>query len=98
MLLQIFAGSLLPYVESLDSWLFEGTLDDPFEEVGVLGVLFMFHGRETIFLYLFDANIKVHSLQGEQIESLMMMNSLVEVKINFCFLAVVLYSQPIGLG
>ncbi|KAL9306795.1 putative gamma-tubulin complex component protein [Arabidopsis thaliana] len=33
MLLQIFAGSLLPYVESLDSWLFEGTLDDPFEEL-----------------------------------------------------------------
>ncbi|XP_019091648.1 PREDICTED: gamma-tubulin complex component 5-like isoform X1 [Camelina sativa] len=33
MLLQIFAGSLLPYVEGLDSWLFEGTLDDPFEEL-----------------------------------------------------------------
>ncbi|CAL9215688.1 unnamed protein product [Arabidopsis halleri] len=32
-LLQIFAGSLLPYVEALDSWLFEGTLDDPFEEL-----------------------------------------------------------------
>lgn len=53
MLLQIFAGSLLPYVEGLDSWLFEGTLDDPFEEVGVLGVVFMFHGFSTIFLYLF---------------------------------------------
>ncbi|KFK42428.1 hypothetical protein AALP_AA2G254900 [Arabis alpina] len=33
MLLQIFAGSLLPYVEGLDSWLFDGTLDDPFEEL-----------------------------------------------------------------
>ena len=33
MLLYIFTGSLLPYVEGLDSWLFEGTLDDPFEEV-----------------------------------------------------------------
>ncbi|ESQ27060.1 hypothetical protein EUTSA_v10018067mg [Eutrema salsugineum] len=33
MLLQIFAGSLLPYVEGLDSWLFEGTLDDPFGEL-----------------------------------------------------------------
>ncbi|XP_071925269.1 uncharacterized protein [Coffea arabica] len=32
MLLYIFTGSLLPYVEGLDSWLFEGTLDDPFEE------------------------------------------------------------------
>lgn len=33
MLLHIFVGSLLPYIEALDSWLFEGTLDDPFEEV-----------------------------------------------------------------
>lgn len=33
MLLHMFIGSLLPYVEGLDSWLFEGTLDDPYEEV-----------------------------------------------------------------
>lgn len=33
MLLHIFVGSLLPYIEALDSWLFEGTLDDPFEEM-----------------------------------------------------------------
>lgn len=33
MLLYIFVGSLLPYIEGLDSWLFEGTLDDPFEEM-----------------------------------------------------------------
>ncbi|XP_038704303.1 gamma-tubulin complex component 5-like isoform X2 [Tripterygium wilfordii] len=33
MLLHIFVGSLLPYIEILDSWLFEGTLDDPFEEM-----------------------------------------------------------------
>ncbi|KAK9274171.1 hypothetical protein L1049_018985 [Liquidambar formosana] len=33
MLLYIFVGSLLPYVELLDSWLYEGTLDDPFEEM-----------------------------------------------------------------
>ena len=33
MLVHIFVGSLLPYIEGLDSWLFEGTLDDPFEEV-----------------------------------------------------------------
>ncbi|KAF8046278.1 hypothetical protein N665_3874s0001 [Sinapis alba] len=33
MLLQIFAGTLLPYIEGLDSWLFEGTLDDPFREL-----------------------------------------------------------------
>ncbi|KAL3617819.1 hypothetical protein CASFOL_038140 [Castilleja foliolosa] len=33
MLLYIFVGSLLPYIESLDSWLFQGTLDDPFDEM-----------------------------------------------------------------
>ncbi|CAA3033381.1 Hypothetical predicted protein [Olea europaea subsp. europaea] len=33
MLLYILVGSLLPYIEGLDSWLFEGTLDDPFEEM-----------------------------------------------------------------
>ncbi|KAL0438658.1 UNVERIFIED_CONTAM: hypothetical protein Slati_2348800 [Sesamum latifolium] len=33
MLLYILVGSLLPYVESLDSWLFQGTLDDPFDEM-----------------------------------------------------------------
>lgn len=39
MLLHIFVGSLLPYFEGLDSWLFEGTLDDPFEEVNVTNYL-----------------------------------------------------------
>ncbi|GAA0157206.1 non-motor microtubule binding protein [Lithospermum erythrorhizon] len=33
MLLYMFASSLLPYIESMDSWLFEGILDDPFEEM-----------------------------------------------------------------
>lgn len=33
MLVHMFVGSLLPYMEGLDSWLFEGTLDDPFEEM-----------------------------------------------------------------
>ncbi|XP_042508368.1 gamma-tubulin complex component 5-like [Macadamia integrifolia] len=33
MLLYIFVGSLLPYIEGLDSWLYDGTLDDPFEEL-----------------------------------------------------------------
>lgn len=33
MLLYIFVGSLLPYIEGLDSWLYEGTLDDPYEEM-----------------------------------------------------------------
>ncbi|XP_050363189.1 uncharacterized protein LOC126782071 isoform X2 [Argentina anserina] len=33
MLLYLFIGSILPYIEGLDSWLFEGTLDDPYEEM-----------------------------------------------------------------
>ncbi|XP_039002538.1 gamma-tubulin complex component 5 isoform X2 [Hibiscus syriacus] len=33
MLIHIFVGSLLPYIEGLDTWLFEGILDDPFEEM-----------------------------------------------------------------
>ncbi|RWR76055.1 gamma-tubulin complex component 5 [Cinnamomum micranthum f. kanehirae] len=33
MLLVVFIGCLLPYIEGLDSWLFDGTLDDPYEEL-----------------------------------------------------------------
>ncbi|KAI9113348.1 hypothetical protein K1719_015873 [Acacia pycnantha] len=33
MVLYMFVGSLLPYIEGLDSWLFEGTLDDPSNEM-----------------------------------------------------------------
>lgn len=33
MLLAIFAESLLPYLEVLDTWLYEGILDDPYEEM-----------------------------------------------------------------
>ncbi|XP_020529750.1 gamma-tubulin complex component 5 isoform X2 [Amborella trichopoda] len=32
-LLALFVGSLQPLIEGLDSWLYEGTLDDPFEEL-----------------------------------------------------------------
>ncbi|XP_021732255.1 uncharacterized protein LOC110699027 isoform X5 [Chenopodium quinoa] len=32
MLLYLFLGSLLPYIEILDSWIFEGILDDPYNE------------------------------------------------------------------
>lgn len=40
MLLHLFIGSMLPYIEGLDSWLFEGTLDDPYEEVIVMSQQF----------------------------------------------------------
>uniref|UniRef100_A0A0E0NFN7 Gamma-tubulin complex component n=1 Tax=Oryza rufipogon TaxID=4529 RepID=A0A0E0NFN7_ORYRU len=33
MLLVIFAGTLLPYLQCLDSWLYDGILDDPNEEM-----------------------------------------------------------------
>ncbi|PWA74447.1 spc97 / Spc98 family of spindle pole body (SBP) component [Artemisia annua] len=33
MLLYLFVGCLLPYIELLDSWIFEGILDDPFQEM-----------------------------------------------------------------
>jgi hypothetical protein len=33
MLLVIFTGSLLPYLQCLDSWIYDGILDDPYEEV-----------------------------------------------------------------
>ncbi|XP_047047924.1 gamma-tubulin complex component 5-like isoform X2 [Lolium rigidum] len=33
MLLVIFAGTLLPYLQCLDSWLYDGILDDPYEEM-----------------------------------------------------------------
>lgn len=33
MVLHLFVGSVQPYIQGLDSWLYEGILDDPFEEV-----------------------------------------------------------------
>ncbi|CAN6343619.1 unnamed protein product [Urochloa humidicola] len=33
MLLVLFVGSLLPYLQCLDSWLYDGILDDPYEEM-----------------------------------------------------------------
>ncbi|KAJ8758768.1 hypothetical protein K2173_000489 [Erythroxylum novogranatense] len=41
MVLHIFVGSLLPYIHGLDTWLFQGMLDDPFEEM-------FFHANRTI--------------------------------------------------
>lgn len=38
MLLYIFTGTLFPYIEGLDSWLFEGTLDDPYDEVILIDI------------------------------------------------------------
>ncbi|TKY75103.1 Gamma-tubulin complex component 5 [Spatholobus suberectus] len=41
MVLYMYIGSLLPYIEGLDSWLFEGILDDPF------GEMFFFINKEV---------------------------------------------------
>ena len=47
MLLVIFAGSLLPYLQCLDSWLYDGILDDPYEEVlkkqSFIACFYIFH-------------------------------------------------------
>ncbi|KAJ1387927.1 Gamma-tubulin complex component protein [Sesbania bispinosa] len=41
MVLYMYLGSLLPYIEGLDSWLFEGILDDPSDE------MFFFANKEV---------------------------------------------------
>lgn len=41
MLIYLFVGSLLPYIESIDSWLYEGILNDPFNE------MFFFQNKEV---------------------------------------------------
>ncbi|KAK4787256.1 hypothetical protein SAY86_011089 [Trapa natans] len=41
LVLHLFVGSLQPYVQGLDSWLNEGILDDPFDEM-------FFHANNTI--------------------------------------------------
>ncbi|KAE9609391.1 hypothetical protein Lal_00020252 [Lupinus albus] len=41
MVIFMYVGSLLPYIEGLDSWLFEGTLDDPSDE------MFFFANKEV---------------------------------------------------
>ncbi|KAJ4789783.1 Gamma-tubulin complex component [Rhynchospora pubera] len=37
MLLFLFVGTLLPYLQGLDSWLYDGILNDPFEEMFFYG-------------------------------------------------------------
>lgn len=48
MLLFVFVGSLLPYIEGLDSWLYEGTLDDPCNEV----MLYIFSKFKIVYLFV----------------------------------------------
>ena len=66
MLLYIFVGSLLPYIETLDSWLFQGTLDDPFDEVNPFqffcsGVYcWSFEVRNSDCLFFFYLMISFH--------------------------------------
>lgn len=51
MVLYMYVGSLLPYIEGLDSWLFEGILDDPFGEVMVIESVNSLRGKK-FFLYV----------------------------------------------
>jgi hypothetical protein len=61
MLLHIFVGSLLPYIEGLDSWLFEGTLDDPFEEVIMISNLFYIQKRRKFCLFSDQGHLRSNS-------------------------------------
>ncbi|XP_022975992.1 gamma-tubulin complex component 5-like [Cucurbita maxima] len=61
MLLHIFVGSLLPYIEELDSWVFEGILDDPFEEL-------FFYANEAVSVDEHDFWEKSYSLRSLQLE------------------------------
>jgi gamma-tubulin complex component 5 len=58
MLLVIFAGSLLPYLQCLDSWLYDGILDDPYEEVSkecfTIFFINIIHNHKTRMSYLLD--------------------------------------------
>lgn len=47
MVLYMYVGSLLPYIECLDSWLFEGSLDDPSDEVIAIESPNLYPGGET---------------------------------------------------
>ncbi|XP_008452496.2 uncharacterized protein LOC103493512 isoform X1 [Cucumis melo] len=61
MLLHIFVGSLLPYIEELDSWVFEGILDDPFEEL-------FFYANEAVSVDEHDFWEKSYSLRSLRLD------------------------------
>lgn len=56
MVLYMYVGSLLPYIEGLDSWLFEGILDDPFDEVRAIEYL-NYQGANKFFLSVVLKNV-----------------------------------------
>lgn len=64
MLLYIFVGSLLPYIEGLDSWLFEGTLDDPFEEVVIASFVLFFEGLKHLTFMVSPPNDTVDNINN----------------------------------
>ncbi|CAI9116605.1 OLC1v1017798C1 [Oldenlandia corymbosa var. corymbosa] len=63
MLLYIFTGTILPYIEVLDSWLFEGTLDDPVGEM-------FFYANKTIAIDETDFWEKSYLLRSKTYEKL----------------------------
>lgn len=52
MLLHLFVGSVLPYIQVLDSWLYQGILDDPFGEVMKKMRSYQFSFFSMMLLYL----------------------------------------------
>ena len=55
MVLYMYVGSLFPYIEGLDSWLFEGTLDDPCDEVIIIESLILYTEGRGVLCFLFCA-------------------------------------------
>lgn len=64
MLLVIFTGSLLPYLQCLDSWLYDGILDDPYEEM-----FFYANNAVTIDEASFWEMSYVLRVRGSQVDS-----------------------------
>lgn len=63
MLLYIFVESLLPYIEGIDSWIFEGTLNDPFEEL-------FFYANQAVSVHEADFWEKSYLLRIKQRQKL----------------------------
>ncbi|KDP33175.1 hypothetical protein JCGZ_13440 [Jatropha curcas] len=65
MVLHILVGSSLPYMEFLDSWLFKGTLDDPFEEM-------FFYANRTISIdesEFWEKSYQLRQVQSKKFEA-----------------------------
>ncbi|KAJ8541065.1 hypothetical protein K7X08_001881 [Anisodus acutangulus] len=73
MILHAFVSSLLPYIEGLDSWLYEGILDDPFEEM-------FFHANKQIAVEESEFWEKSYLLRSAKLDTGRVADSLLSIK------------------